>query len=30
VGWWWVLVQAVDEARAQAILDAEIGRGEGE
>ena len=29
-GWWRVLVQAVDEARAQAILDAEIGHGEGE
>ena len=28
-GWWRVLVQAADEARAQAILDAEIGRGEG-
>ena len=29
-GWWRVLVQAADEARAQAILDAEIGHGEGE
>ena len=29
-GWWRVLVPADDEARAQAILDAEIGRGEGE
>jgi hypothetical protein len=25
-GYWWVLVQASDEARAQEILDAEIGR----
>ena len=29
-GWWRVLVQAADETRAQAILDAEIGRGKGE
>jgi hypothetical protein len=29
-GWWRVLVQAADEARTQTILDAEIGRGEGE
>jgi hypothetical protein len=29
-GWWRVLVQAADEVRAQAILDAEIGHGEGE
>ena len=29
-GWWRVLVQDADEARAQAILDAEIGHGEGE
>jgi hypothetical protein len=28
-GLWRVLVQAADEARAQAILDTEIGRGEG-